>query len=188
MTPKHNEDCQELLRLMGVPVIKAPCEAESQCAELVKGGKVFATGTEDMDALTFGSSVLYRNLTASEARKLPVKEFHLVSLFELVWGVFFLRRRSLSALHTLSEVCYRSCLKLLVLKTQTSLLASRSSYLRQASVLAESGLTMAEFIDLCILLGCDYCGESHRMAADVRDGVTIANHFFCMRRQVPSRG
>ncbi len=52
--------------LAGLP--QAPCEAEAQCSELVKGGKVFATGTEDMDALTFGSSILLRHLTFSEAR------------------------------------------------------------------------------------------------------------------------
>lgn len=52
---------------------KAPCEAEAQCAELVKTGKVYAVGTEDMDALTFGSTVLLRHLTFSEARKMPIK-------------------------------------------------------------------------------------------------------------------
>lgn len=55
---------------------QAPCEAEAQCAALVKAGKVFATATEDMDALTFGANVLLRRLTFSEARKLPVQEFH----------------------------------------------------------------------------------------------------------------
>ena len=48
---------KHLLRLMGIPVVEAPGEAEAQCAELVKGGKVFATGTEDMDALTFGTPI-----------------------------------------------------------------------------------------------------------------------------------
>jgi flap endonuclease-1 len=53
VTPQHNEDCQTLLRLMGVPVVLASCEAEAQCAELAKAGVVYAAGTEDMDALTF---------------------------------------------------------------------------------------------------------------------------------------
>lgn len=103
VSKQHNEECKELLKYMGIPFINAPGEAEAQCAALVKAGKVYATGTEDMDALTFGTTVLLRNLTVAEARKLPIKEYH---------------------------------------------------YNR---VLEELGLTKDEFIDLCILLGCDYC-------------------------------
>uniref|UniRef100_A0A0B6ZKH0 Flap endonuclease 1 n=1 Tax=Arion vulgaris TaxID=1028688 RepID=A0A0B6ZKH0_9EUPU len=103
VTKEHNDDCKKLLRLMGVPYVEAPCEAEAQCAALVKSGKVFATGTEDMDSLTFGSCVVLRHLTFSEARKLPIKEYQL------------------------------------------------------ARALEELSLSHDEFIDLCILLGCDYC-------------------------------
>ena len=46
---KENEDCKRLLRLMGVPVLEAPCEAEAQAAALAKEGAVYAAGTEDMD-------------------------------------------------------------------------------------------------------------------------------------------
>lgn len=56
-----------------------------------------------MDALTFGSSVLLRHMTFSEARKMPIQEFHL------------------------------------------------------SKVLEELELAHSEFIDMCILLGCDYC-------------------------------
>ncbi len=37
---------------------QAPGEAEAQCAALAKAGKVYATATEDMDALTFGTPKL----------------------------------------------------------------------------------------------------------------------------------
>lgn len=103
LTPQHNDECKKLLQLMGIPYIEAPCEAEAQCAALVKAGKVYAVGTEDMDALTFGSSVLLRHLTFSEARKMPIKEFYL------------------------------------------------------DRVLRDLEMTQEQFIDLCILLGCDYC-------------------------------
>lgn len=103
VTPQHNQECKELLTLMGVPYLDAPCEAESQCAELVKGGKVYAMASEDMDSLTFGANILLRHLTFSEARKMPIQEFH----FD--------------------------------------------------KVLEELEFTKEQFIDLCILLGCDYC-------------------------------
>lgn len=54
-------------------LIQAPCEAEAQCAAMAKAGKVYATATEDMDALTFGSTVVLRHLTASE-QKLEIYE------------------------------------------------------------------------------------------------------------------
>jgi flap endonuclease-1 len=37
---QNSEECKTLLRLMGVPVIDAPCEAEAQCAELAKKGNL----------------------------------------------------------------------------------------------------------------------------------------------------
>lgn len=60
MSTQHKEDCKELLRLMGVPVVEAPCEAEAQCAAMARAGSVWATGSEDMDALTFQTPVLVR--------------------------------------------------------------------------------------------------------------------------------
>ncbi|KAG6803053.1 flap endonuclease 1 [Apis mellifera caucasica] len=102
VTKEHADEAKQLLKLMGIPYIDAPCEAEAQCAAMVKAGKVFATATEDMDALTFGCNILLRRLTFSEARKMPVQEFH------------------------------------------------------QDKVLEGLELSHDEFIDLCIMLGCDY--------------------------------
>lgn len=69
ITKDQTEDTKTLLRLMGVPVIEAPGEAEAQCAELCKGGKVWATASEDMDSLTFGTPILLRHVLYAEARK-----------------------------------------------------------------------------------------------------------------------
>ncbi|KAI8898671.1 PIN domain-like protein [Globomyces pollinis-pini] len=103
VTKEHNDDCQRLLELMGIPWMKAPCEAEAQCAALAAAGKVYGVGSEDLDTLTFGAPVLLRHLTFSEARKMPIVEMH-----------------------------YEKILEGLELNND-------------------------EFIDLCILLGCDYC-------------------------------
>ncbi|KAA0163340.1 hypothetical protein FNF28_04260 [Cafeteria roenbergensis] len=102
MQGSHQEEAKHLLRLMGVPVVEAPCEAEAQCAALAKAGVVWAAATEDMDTLCFGTPRLLRRLTFSEARKLPVWEISLPKL------------------------------------------------------LADLGLSMDQFVDVCILCGCDY--------------------------------
>ncbi|KAG6898172.1 Flap endonuclease 1-A [Termitomyces sp. T32_za158] len=102
VTKEHNEECRKLLKLMGIPVIVAPSEAEAQCAELARGGKVYAAGSEDMDTLTFAAPILFRHLTFSEAKKQPISEINLQA-----------------ALDGLK-------------------------------------MDMSQFIDLCILLGCDY--------------------------------
>ncbi len=95
-------EVKKLLTLMGIPVLDAPCEAESTCSALVKAGLAHAVGTEDMDVLTFGCPTMLRHLTASESRKLPILEI---------------------------------------------------SY---AETLSGLGLTQDQFIDMCILCGCDY--------------------------------
>mmetsp|Transcript_70272 Transcript_70272/g.192868 ORF Transcript_70272/g.192868 Transcript_70272/m.192868 type:complete len:401 (-) Transcript_70272:239-1441(-) len=69
MTPQMNEDVQELLRLLGCPVVLAPSEAEASCAALCKAGKAFAAVTEDMDVLTFGTPVMLKNLFDVESAR-----------------------------------------------------------------------------------------------------------------------
>ncbi|XP_031403228.1 flap endonuclease 1 isoform X3 [Punica granatum] len=103
VTKQHNEDCQKLLRLMGVPVVEAPSEAEAQCAALCKAGKVYAVASEDMDSLTFGAPRFLRHLMDPSSRKVPVMEFEV------------------------------------------------------SKILEELNLSMEQFVDLCILSGCDYC-------------------------------
>ena len=40
VTKEHVEEVKALLKLMGIPYVEAPCEAEAQCAALAKAGKV----------------------------------------------------------------------------------------------------------------------------------------------------
>lgn len=100
---EQNAEAKELLGLMGIPYIDAPSEAEAQCAELARGGKVFAAASEDMDTLCYEPKFLLRHLTVAEARKLPIDQI---------------------------EYC---------------------------EVLKGLGMDRLTFVDMCILLGCDYC-------------------------------
>ncbi|KAI9816587.1 MAG: Elongation of fatty acids protein 2 [Pycnora praestabilis] len=102
VTREHNDECKRLLKLMGIPYIVAPTEAEAQCAVLARADKVYAAASEDMDTLCFDAPILLRHLTFSEQRKEPIQEIHL------------------------------------------------------DRVLAGLAMDKAQFIDLCILLGCDY--------------------------------
>jgi flap endonuclease-1 len=77
VTKEHNAECKRLLKLMGIPYIDAPTEAEAQCAVLARAGKVYAAASEDMDTLTFNTPILLRHLTFSEQKKLPIQEIFL---------------------------------------------------------------------------------------------------------------
>lgn len=103
VTKEQNAECKRLLKLMGIPYVDAPCEAEAQCAVLAKAGKVYAAASDDMDTLCFDTPILLKKLMLSEQKKEPVQEIDL--------------QKALEGL----------------------------------------GLTRDQFIDLCILLGCDYC-------------------------------
>lgn len=99
VTPEMTADAKKLVKLMGAAVVEAPCEAEAQCAEIVKLDLAFGTATEDMDALTFGTNFLLRGFNS---KKEPICQIEL------------------------------------------------------AQVLDGFEMNQTEFIDLCILCGCDY--------------------------------
>ncbi|KAI4369344.1 hypothetical protein MLD38_017792 [Melastoma candidum] len=103
VTRQHNEDCKKLLRLLGLPVLEAPSEAEAQCASLCISGKVYGVASEDMDSLTFGAPRLLRQMMVPSSRKSEVLEFKL------------------------------------------------------SKILEQMSLDMDQFIDFCLLCGCDYC-------------------------------
>ncbi|MFH1257829.1 MAG: flap endonuclease-1, partial [Candidatus Micrarchaeota archaeon] len=73
LTKEMAEEGKQLLQLLGLPVIQAKSEGEAQCAYMCKKGLVDATGSQDFDALLFGTPVLLKNMTIAGRRKLPRK-------------------------------------------------------------------------------------------------------------------
>ncbi|MFW9994479.1 MAG: flap endonuclease-1 [Candidatus Odinarchaeota archaeon] len=71
ITPQIIDDTKRLLDLMGVPHITAPSEAEAEIAMLVQQKAIYATCSQDYDALLFGSPRVIRNLSVSQRRKIP---------------------------------------------------------------------------------------------------------------------
>jgi len=65
LTETIQSTSRELLQRLDLPVIEAPAEGEAQCAHMASIGDVDAAGTEDYDALLFGSPITYRDLTSS---------------------------------------------------------------------------------------------------------------------------
>jgi flap endonuclease-1 len=104
------DECIELLKIMGIPYIIAPEEADSQCAELVKSGLVDGVLTEDMDIMTFGAKKIYRNLTSYKKDTVEIS---------------------------------------------------------MDDVLKELNLNYDQFIELCLLFGCDYCDRLNDMKPEL---------------------
>ena len=64
------EESKELLNAMGIAVVQAPSEGESEAAYLCRVKKeIYASASQDYDSLLFGAPKLIQNLTLSRKRK-----------------------------------------------------------------------------------------------------------------------
>jgi len=84
LTDKMVVDSKQLLGVMGIPWVQAPSEGEAMCSHLCKKNIAYATGSQDMDSMLFGSPRLIRNLSISGRRKVPKKEEYIEIKPELI--------------------------------------------------------------------------------------------------------
>ncbi|HJZ74640.1 MAG TPA: flap endonuclease-1 [Vicinamibacterales bacterium] len=72
LTKEMVAEARELLRLMGLPTVQAPSEAEAQAAHMAAtSSDVWASASKDYDSLLFGTPRLVRFLTISGKEFLP---------------------------------------------------------------------------------------------------------------------
>ena len=72
LTREMIAEARELLRLLGVPTVQAPSEAEAQAAYMASTSEaVWAAASKDYDSLLFGAPRLVRFLTISGKEFLP---------------------------------------------------------------------------------------------------------------------
>ncbi len=64
LTDAIQRTTRELLDLLDIPVVEAPAEGEAQAAHMARSEVVDYAGTEDYDALLFGSPLTLRGLTS----------------------------------------------------------------------------------------------------------------------------
>ena len=64
------KDTKRLLTTFGIPYIEAPEEAEAQLALMVKNEHIYASATQDYDALVFGTPLIVRNISITQKRRI----------------------------------------------------------------------------------------------------------------------
>ncbi|MFC2175088.1 flap endonuclease-1 [archaeon] len=84
LTKDMVEQSKELLAALGIPSVQAPQEGEAQAAFMCAQGDAWAAGSQDFDALLFGSPRLLRNMTVTGRRKLPKKNVYIMVKPEII--------------------------------------------------------------------------------------------------------
>jgi len=184
VTKVHNEECKRLLRLLGVPVVDAPSEAEAQCASLVKQGNLlfcFLFPPLESRSSLSASPVLSGSLSLSvdgaaekkegerdlerhkreRNRQKRLQRTHPKK--PKTKNVARKKKTFPGAAYAMSSEDMDSLtfgaprvLRNLMTPASAKLPVQEYDY---AKVLEELKLTEDQFVDLCILCGCDYAGS-----------------------------
>ena len=77
ITEEMKKDGELAVKLLGIPCIKSPGEAEAQCAYIANMKEIYGTISEDSDCLVFGSKKLIKGLNSKESIKKKAVEIDL---------------------------------------------------------------------------------------------------------------
>jgi flap endonuclease-1 len=129
----HRHECRYLLKLLGIPYINAKEDAEELCVSLYHNGLVDFIYTEDTDALVYSAAKMISRETQKQNINSPM------NINSLPMNISSLpMNRSLKILKKNSNYNYVTIIDV-------------------EKVIKNMNLTLNQFIDLCILCGCDFC-------------------------------
>lgn len=190
ITPQQIKECEELISMLGLPCVRAPHEADSQCAAMTLTkckNPVSVVLTDDTDALVFGAKAILKMLPMKMVNLLRdifnefiatinISHTHKYSIIDIL--------RHLNKTHlagkisqeidvyveydilTIRNFCDRSLVHFAVRITLDDVLKfldTKSQQKIRNSELSNKpfrNMTHDDFINLCLLLGTDY---SHRI-------------------------
>lgn len=84
---KACRDCHDMLKLLGVPVVRAAAEGEALCALLNQRGVVDGVISNDGDCLLFGATVVYTKFSLDNLEHSKVVRYNLDELAAVVQAV-----------------------------------------------------------------------------------------------------
>lgn len=87
VTEEMRDEAIHLLKLMKIPFVESPAEAESQCVHLVNKGFVDALISQDTDCLAYGSKCTVRGLKSQDLNE--SKEISIVNIDDVLQELGF---------------------------------------------------------------------------------------------------
>ncbi len=86
LTPEMIEESKKLLKLLGIPIVQSPSEADAQMAYIIKKGDCYTVSTQDYDPLLHGGDRLIKNISRAAKEKGPAEMILLQEILEK-WGI-----------------------------------------------------------------------------------------------------
>lgn len=193
ITPQQIKDCEKLLDYVGLPNIRAPYEADSQCAALTLMSNLINVQTvitDDTDALVFGAKSILRMLpitmvntlrklfnnyietNPNKTQKICIRDI-IKHLHEDVRSLDLDQKINLDIQYSFDEIKTFSDMNIInfaisyELNDVNTFLLERANYILDENNLQRiEKFTKDNFIDMCILFGTDYSQRVNDMNID----------------------
>jgi flap endonuclease-1 len=83
ISPEDLENVKKLFKILKVPYVMAPCEAEKMCSKLCRDGTVDAVLSEDTDVMAYGCPIFLSKIDTNEETCIRINYDRLIKNLEL---------------------------------------------------------------------------------------------------------